>query len=157
MCGLPIRIGKRFQRMVAPYASSCQCARTRVRSPDSCTQNLCIRHAKRNAASRHNQRRHRTGRRLLPECSRREEIRRCCRWDQRSDRPPSERVRFDPSNGQWKVHHQIACDGVHVGADSGFSETAKIVLSIPAETVIPLRREPPVDVITVSHLKSTSV
>src|SRR5260370_1584528 len=71
--------------------------------------------------------------------------------------PPSERVSFDPSNGQWKVHHQIACDCVHVGADSGFSETAKIVLSIPAETVIPLRREPPVDVITVSHLKSTSV
>src|SRR4029077_8572482 len=67
------------------------------------------------------------------------------------------RISLDPSNGQWKVHHQIARDGVHVRADSGFSETAKIVLSIPAETVIPLRREPPVDVITVSHLKSTSV
>jgi len=53
--------------------------------------------------------------------------------------PPSERVSFDPSNGQWKVHHQIAGDCVHVGADSGFSETAKIALSIPAETVIPLR------------------
>jgi len=38
---------------------------------------------------------------------------------------PSERVSLDPSNGQWKVHHQIARDCVHVRADSGFSELPK--------------------------------
>src|SRR6267143_763936 len=70
---------------------------------------------------------------------------------------PSERVSFDPSNGQWNVHHQIASDGMHVRADSGLSETAKIALSISAEAIIPLRREPTVDVITVSHLQSTGV
>lgn len=70
---------------------------------------------------------------------------------------PSERVSTDPSNGQWQVQHQIAGDLVHVGLDSGFSEITEISLSISTEAIIPVRREPTVDVITVSHLKSTGV
>src|SRR6267143_1666875 len=85
---LSLKTGKRFRRTVAPYASSCQCSKRRVRSPDSCTQNLCIQHAKRSAASKHNWPLLRTGKPLSPECQRREQIRHCCRWDERSNRRP---------------------------------------------------------------------
>src|ERR1700730_17079243 len=85
---LSLKTGKRFRRTVAPYASSCQCSEQRVRSPDSCTQNLCIQHAKRSAGSKRNWRLLRTGKRLSPECQRGEQIRRCCRWVERSDRRP---------------------------------------------------------------------
>ena len=70
---------------------------------------------------------------------------------------PSERVSTDPSDAKWKGHHQIRSDRVHVGLDSGFAETTKIFLSISVETIIPFRREPTVDVITVSHEKPTGV
>src|SRR5216683_6018494 len=70
---------------------------------------------------------------------------------------PSERVSTDPSNVEWKVHHQIPSYCVHVGLDSGFSETSKVFLSVSVETIIPFRREPTVDVITVPHGESAGV
>jgi len=68
---------------------------------------------------------------------------------------PSQHLGTHPHDGQWKVHHQIARDRVRVGLDSGFSETTKILLRISVETIIPFRREPTVDVITVSRYEST--
>src|SRR5260370_9555125 len=62
-----LKTEKRFQQMVAPCASSCQCSRLGVRSPDSCTQNLGIQHPKRSTPSNRNWRLLRTGQRPPPE------------------------------------------------------------------------------------------
>src|SRR6266436_3577486 len=70
---------------------------------------------------------------------------------------PSEGVRTDPSDAQWKLHHQIAGDRVHVGLHSGFSETPKISLSILVEAIISFGGKPAVDVIAVSHLESARI
>src|SRR4029077_4432127 len=66
----------------------------------------------------------------------------------------SERVSPHPFNGQRKVHYQVASYCVHIRLDSGFSDATKIFLRISVETIIPFRREPTVDVITVSHCES---
>ena len=70
---------------------------------------------------------------------------------------PGERVSADPSDAQWKFHHQISSNCVHVGLDSGFSKAAEISLSISIESIVPFGREPTVDVIAVSDLESAGV
>lgn len=68
---------------------------------------------------------------------------------------PGERVSTDPSDWQWKLQYPIARHCVHVGLDSRFSETAKILLRISVVTVIAFHRKPTVKVITVSQSEST--
>jgi len=46
---------------------------------------------------------------------------------------PGERVSADSSQAQWKFHHHISGDCVHIGLDSGFPEAAaEIFFSISA-------------------------
>lgn len=46
-------------------------------------------------------------------------------------------VSVDSSQVQWKFHHHISYDGVHVGLDSGFPEAAaEISLSISVVTIV---------------------
>jgi hypothetical protein len=70
---------------------------------------------------------------------------------------PSECVGTDPLKAQWKVDYQIASDRMDVGLDSGVSAAKNIFLSISVETIIALRGEPTVDVITVTDLKTACV
>jgi hypothetical protein len=143
--------GKRFQRMVEPCASRCQCSRHGVRSPDSCTQNLYIQHVKKSAASRHSQRLLHTRRRLPP-----------CVLAPGTDPSllpvgsnPGERVSTDPSDWQWKLQYQIARHCVQVGLVSRFSETAKILLRISVVTVVAFHSKPTVKAVTVSRSEFT--
>jgi hypothetical protein len=114
-----------------PCASCCQCSRHGVRSPDSCIQNLYIQHVKKSAASRHSQRLLRTRRRPPPVCWRPEQIRRCCQWDQ----TPASAQELILLIDSGSCTSQIARHCVHVGVDSRFSETAKILLRISVVTV----------------------
>ena len=71
---------------------------------------------------------------------------------------PGERVSVDSSEAQWKFHHHISGDGVHVGLDSGFPEAAaEIFFSISVVTIVGFCREPTVEVVAVSDLESAGV
>jgi hypothetical protein len=69
---------------------------------------------------------------------------------------PGERVSTDPSDRQWK-QYQIARHCVHVGLDSRFSDSAKILLRISVVTVVAFHSKPTVKVITVSRSEFTGL
>jgi hypothetical protein len=70
----------------------------------------------------------------------------------------SQRVRANSSKTEGKLRYHICSDRVHIGLDSGLSKTAaEISLSVSIETVVPLGREPAVEVIAVSHLEPACV
>ena len=72
--------------------------------------------------------------------------------------PSGECISIDPSEAQWKFHHHISRDGVHVSLDPGFPEAAaEIFFSISVVTIVGFCREPTVEVVAVSDLESAGV
>src|SRR6266850_5123367 len=63
----------------------------------------------------------------------------------------SECVWTHPFDRQRKFYRQIAGNRVRISLNSGFSKCPKVLLRVSVVPIIAFRREPTIDVITLSH------